>query len=103
MQIIYLADDDIIFPILIESKINGEFRYFDKPYWIGTGCDIEDGGEFLTAEELLHAKVYGGRSIHEAWDKVHVLHFGYVPLDIFFNACSFSANVFEENGVWKLR
>ena len=105
-EILFLDDHErgeCIMGYIPEIKINGEMRYFDKPYWIGTGCDIENGGEFLTAEELLEAKVYGGRSIAQAWDKVHVLHFGYVPLDIFFNTCSFSADVFEEKGVWKLR
>lgn len=83
--------------------IDGERRGVDNHYWIGNGCDVNDGMEFTSAEALLEAKVYGGRSISEAWDEVCVLHFGYVPLDIWFAACAFSDEVYEENGIWKLR
>ena len=33
---------------------------YDKPYWVGL-CDIPDGMEFLTAEELVNAKIYRGK------------------------------------------
>ena len=34
----------------------GCLSQYDKPYWVGL-CDIPDGTEFLTAEELVNAKV----------------------------------------------
>ena len=106
-EILFLDDlerGECILGYIREIEINGEIRYFDEPYWIGTGCDVKDGKGFVSAEDLLHAKAYGGRSIHEAWKKVHVLHLGRIPLDYFFESCcTFGADVFEENGVWKLR
>ena len=88
---------------LPEKLIGGEWKRDEQPYWIGHGCDVKDGLEFATAEELLHAKVYGGRSLAEVWDRVYVENLGMVPLDIWFEACPFSDEVYEENGVWKLR
>ena len=82
---------------------NRDRKRFDKPYWIGTGCDIKDGAEFLTAEEMLEAKVYGGRSIKEAWENVCVLNLGMIPLDVWFDSCPFKNIIVEENGIWKLR
>lgn len=81
---------------------NRDKRVFEKPYWIGTGCDVKDGADFLTAEEMLHAKVYGGRSIKEAWDKVCVLNLGMVPLEDWFRNCSFAEEVAEVDGIWRL-
>ena len=75
----------------------------DRPYWIGSGCDVKGGAEFASPEALLNAPVYGGRSIAGAWKQVCVLHLGMVPLDIWFKACSFADEVVEEDGVWKLR
>jgi len=37
------------------------------PYWVG-GCDIENGCEFDTAEELFQAKIFDGQSIQERWE-----------------------------------
>ena len=82
-----------------EEKI----RYFDLPYWQGTGCDVEGGTAFLTAEELLHTPVYGGRSIAQAWEHVCVLTLGMMPLEYWFKTCPFKDDVIEENGIWKLR
>lgn len=40
----------------------GYLPNFDKPFWIGYR-DIEDGCEFKTAEELVNAPVFGGKSL----------------------------------------
>ena len=82
---------------------NCDKKWFDEPYWIGTGCDIKDGAGFLTAEAMLEAKAYGGRSIKEAWENVCVLDLGTIPLDVWFDSCPFKDEVVEDDGYWKLR
>ena len=52
----------------------------DKPYWVGL-CDIKDGCEFYTAEELINAKIYNGKSLFECWDNIRILSLEGVPLD----------------------
>lgn len=104
-EILFLDDlerGECIMGYIPYITMDGRIQRFAAPYWIGTGCDIKDGMEFLTAEDLLNAKVYGGRSISQAWDQVCVLHFGYVPLDIWFNACPFRDDIILKNGIWKL-
>lgn len=41
----------------------------EKPYWIGV-CDVINGCEFSSAEELLKAKVFGGKSMLDRWDEI---------------------------------
>lgn len=48
---------------------------YEKPYWAGL-CDIPDGTEFLTAEELVNAKIYDGKSLKERWEKVRLIYLG---------------------------
>lgn len=81
---------------------NREKKWFDNPYWIGTGCDVRDGADFLTAEEMLETRVYGGRSIKEAWNNVCVLCLGMIPIEDWFRTCPFVGDVAEVDGVWKL-
>jgi len=50
------------FPYVYENS-EEKIRYFDLPYWQGTGCDVEGGTAFLTAEELLH----GSRKCVSSW------------------------------------
>lgn len=50
----------------------GFFPQYDFPYWVGY-CDIENGTEFKTAEELVNAPIYDGRSLKERWDKVCIV------------------------------
>ncbi len=63
----YFADD----PDKTERWL-GFLPKFDEPYWIG-GCDIPDGASYLTAEELLEAPVFDGRSLRERWPQVRIL------------------------------
>ena len=47
----------------------GFLPQYEKPYWVGY-CDIPDGTEFRTAEELVNAKIFQGKSLKEKWDTV---------------------------------
>ncbi|MGN0612362.1 MAG: hypothetical protein ACI4JB_00540 [Porcipelethomonas sp.] len=55
-ETVFYFDDD---PDKTEHYI-GYLPQYDKPYWAGY-CDIENGCEFSTAEELFGAKIYDGR------------------------------------------
>lgn len=54
---------------------------YAQPYWVGF-CDAPDGCEFLTAEELLNAPIYQGKSIRERWDMVQLITINEIPLEI---------------------
>ena len=45
------------------------------PYWVGD-CDIQDGCEFDTAEELFQAKIFDGQSIQERWEHLILVNVG---------------------------
>lgn len=47
----------------------GYLPQYEEPYWVGY-CDIENGCEFLTAEELFTAKIFNGKSIKDRWENV---------------------------------
>ncbi len=49
----------------------GYLPQHNKPYWAGY-CDIKDGCEFNSAEELINAKIYNGKSLFERWDNVMI-------------------------------
>ena len=53
---------------------------YDKPYWAGL-CDIPNGTEFLTADELVNATIYRGKSLKERWDDVRIICMGGIPVD----------------------
>ncbi len=69
-----------------ESSDKGHFIGYipntDKPYWAGY-CDIEEGKEYKTAEELFSAKIFNGKSIKDAWDSIIICEFGAVPVEDF--------------------
>jgi len=52
-----------------------------KPYWAGY-CDYPDGFECATAEELLNAPIFDGKSIFDRWDNVRVCRIGGIPIDL---------------------
>ena len=64
----YFLDD----PLQVDRFL-GYLPQFDNPYWIGD-CDIEGGCDFETAEELVNAPVYDGRSLAERWDMVRIIN-----------------------------
>ena len=76
----YFSDD----PEEIEHFIGYIPKYKDKvykkPYWIGK-CDIENGCEFETADELFCAKVFDGESIRDRWDQVVLFQIGGIETD----------------------
>ena len=43
----------------------------EKPYWVGD-CDNPGGTEYLTAEELIEAPVFDGKSLKERWTQVRI-------------------------------
>jgi hypothetical protein len=49
-----------------EEHYIGFLPQYEKPYWVGY-CDIPDGCEFHTAEELVNAKIFDGQSLIERW------------------------------------
>ena len=74
----------------IEARIDGEYTIFgylkeakawqgwrwvtthyDRPFWIGD-CDIPNGVDFATAEELVNAPVFGGKSMREVWPQMEI-------------------------------
>lgn len=59
---------------------NGIFTIInDKPYWAGL-CDIPNGCAFTTAEELVNARIYHGKSLQEVWDDITI--FSIAGLDV---------------------
>ena len=58
----------------------GYLPEFKKPYWAGY-CDVPDGCEFNSAEELFEAKIYDGRSIHDRWEEIVIDEIGMIPAD----------------------
>ncbi len=50
------------------------------PYWIGY-CDVRDGTEFETADELVNAPVFDGKSLKERWENVQICSIESFPLD----------------------
>jgi len=63
----YFSDD----PKEDEHYIGFQSEY-EKPYWVGF-CDVPDGCEFDTAEELAEAKIFGGKSLKERWPFVRIV------------------------------
>lgn len=50
------------------------------PYWVGY-CDIPDGVDFKTAEEMFNAKIFDGKSIKERWDEIKICEIGGISID----------------------
>lgn len=64
-ETLFYFDDDID----ETDHMLGCIRNYEKPYWIGY-CDIADGCEFNTANELLSAKIFDGKSMKERWEHI---------------------------------
>lgn len=50
-----------------------------KPYWVGY-CDVKDGVEFKTAEELVNAPIFDGKSLKSRWRDVRICSIETFPL-----------------------
>ncbi|MBE6844180.1 MAG: hypothetical protein E7508_00505 [Ruminococcus sp.] len=75
-ETVFYFDDD---PSETDHYI-GFLPQYDKPYWAGY-CDIKDGTEFETAEQLFNAKIYGGKSIKERWNHLVLTEIGGINTD----------------------
>lgn len=60
---------------------------YERPYWAGL-CDIPDGTDFETAEELVNAKIYRGKSLKERWNEVRVICMGGIPVPDYISSVS---------------
>ena len=52
------------------------------PYWAGY-CNLEDGFDCATAEELFSAPYYDGKSLKERWDKICFYTIGMIASEDF--------------------
>ena len=50
----------------------GYLPKYEEPYWVGY-CDIPDGCDYRSAEELLEAKIFDGKSLRERWTNVCIV------------------------------
>ncbi len=64
----------------------GFLPQYKTPYWIGD-CDISNGCEYKTAEELVDAKVFDGKSLKERWPSVRILSIFGICLDDWLKNC----------------
>ncbi len=69
-----------------EEHYLGYLPQYDKPYWVGY-CDIPDGTEFSTAEELVNAKIFNGRSLKERWNNVRIISIEGICLESWLEGC----------------
>lgn len=58
----------------------GYLPQYEKPYWVGC-CDVSEGTEFLTAEEMFSAKIFEGMSIKERWNEIVICEFGGISIE----------------------
>ena len=63
----YFADD----PHESDHYI-GYLPQYEEPYWVGD-CDLPEGCEYSTAEELTEAKIFDGKSLKERWNNVRIV------------------------------
>ncbi len=71
----YFVDD----PNRVERFL-GYLPQYDMPYWVGY-CDIPNGTEFNTADELVNAKIYDGKSLKERWEEVRIISIEGISLE----------------------
>lgn len=66
----------------VEKKIHyiGCLYNFDNPYWVGY-CDVIDGCDFATAQEMFEAKIFSGKSIKDRWKEVVIVGIGGIRAD----------------------
>lgn len=69
----------------------------EKPYWVGY-CDIKDGCEFSTAEEMFEAKIFEGRSLRDRWDSVVLVNIGGISVSDYYYSVPEVRHLFTEGG-----
>ncbi len=77
----YFADDPDE-----EEHYLGFLPEYEMPYWVGY-CDIPDGCEFYTADELVDAKIFNGKSLKERWPNVRIVNVCGIALEDWLNSC----------------
>ena len=58
----------------------------EKPYWVGY-CDIPDGCEYSSAEEMFTAKIYDGKSLKERWEHAVIYNIGGIDAETWLSYC----------------
>lgn len=53
-----------------------------SPYWAGY-CDLQDGFDCATADDLFNAPYYDGKTLKERWEQVYIQQIGGIPSDLF--------------------
>lgn len=76
-ETLFYFDDE---PANERTHYLGCIRKYDKPYWVGY-CDVPNGCDFLTASDLLNAKIFGGKSIKDRWEHVVIEQIGCIGLE----------------------
>ena len=69
-----------------EEHYIGFLPEYEKPYWSGY-CDIPDGTEYETAEELVNAPIWDGKSLKERWSEVRICHIEGLSLEDWMESC----------------
>lgn len=77
----------------------GYLPQYEKPYWVGY-CDIPDGCEYQTAEELVEAKIYDGKSLKERWSNVRIVRIAGISLDYWIQMKSQNETVQKNKASW---
>lgn len=62
------------------DRFLGYLPQYELPYWVGY-CDVESGTEFRTAEELVNAPIFEGKSLKDRWDKVRIASIEGIAID----------------------
>ena len=62
------------------DRMLGCLREYETPYWLGY-CDDPEGCCFETAQQMLEAKVFDGRSVKDRWEQVVFSVVGGISLD----------------------
>lgn len=78
----YFSDD----PTEEEHYI-GFLPEYDKPYWCSRCYDIPDGAEYETAEELVNAPIWNGKSLKERWTEVRICQIEGMCLESWIKGC----------------
>ena len=47
-------------------------KIHEKPYWMGLTPDGNEGYDFYTADEMIHAPVFDGQSLEAVWPHVRI-------------------------------
>ena len=97
----------------VKGRIDGEYTIFgylrvyrecrggvwktvwpEKPFWIGD-CDVPDGAGFLTAEELVNAPVFSGKSMREIWPLMEIDGAAGMPVEVWMEQQPFPGIVYD--------